>query len=170
MEHEPSCFICRKSPYIGITELIVLQMAATILPVLLMGWLWVYLMSWYLLMHKAGYPGWWGLIPGVNLYLLTRIAGRSGWWTLACFVPILNIAALLLIWTEVGEKFGKSASFSVGLAFMNWLFLPILALGDAEMEVESLPSDLNPNLPTRRQFYNEQGEFVEEIPLEEWDA
>ena len=144
-------------------------MAATILSVLFMGWLGVYLMSWYLLMEKAGYPGWWALIPGFNLYMLTRIAGRSGWWTLSFFVPILNIAALLLIWTDIGEKFGKSAGFSVGLAWMNWLFLPILALGDNEMQRSYLPNDLDPSLPKHKRFYNEYGDFVEKIPLEDWD-
>jgi hypothetical protein len=146
-------------------------MAATIFPVLLMGWLGIYLLSWYILMQKAGYPGWWGLIPGFNLYMLTRVADRSGWWTLAFFVPILNIAASLLIWTDIGEKFGKSAGFSVGLAWVNWIFLPILALGDAQLRRESLPSDLDPTLQTntRRSFYNDKGDFVEEIPLEDWD-
>lgn len=144
-------------------------MAATIFPVLFMGWLGIYLLSWYLLMDKSGYPGWWALVPGLNLYMLTRIAGRSGWWTIAFFVPILNIAASLLIWTDIGEKFGKSAGFSVGLAWMNWLFLPILALGENEFQYETLPENLDPRLKSCKRFYNEQGDFVEEIPLEEWD-
>ncbi len=144
-------------------------MAGAILSVLFLSWMLVYAMSGYIFMKKAGYPGWYAFIPGFNLYILTQIADRSGWWALAFFVPILNLAASLLIWTEVGEKFGKDSAFSVGSAWMNTLFLPILALGDAELQREHLPSDLNPNPETYRTFRNEQGDWVEEVPLDDWD-
>ncbi len=145
-------------------------MIGAIISVLAISWLWIYLMSSYIFMKKAGYPGWYALIPGFNLYILTQIAGRSGWWTLAFFVPILNLAAQLLIWSEIGEKFGKSSAFSVGLAWMNGLFLPILALGDNEMRYEHLPSDLHPGMENgRRVFLNDDGDWVEEVPLEDWD-
>lgn len=144
-------------------------MIGAILSVLFLSWMWIYLMSGYIFMKKAGYPGWTAFIPGLNLYLLTQIAGRSGWWTLAFCVPILNLAALLLIWTEIGEKFGKDSGFSVGLAYMNWLFLPLLALSDAEIERDLLPSDLSPQPEGYRVFQNEAGDWVEEIPLEDWN-
>ena len=126
-------------------------------------------------MKKAGYPGWSAFVPVYNIYLLTKIAGRSGWWTLAFFIPFINLAASLLIWTEIGDKFGKSSAFSTGLAWMNWIFLPALALGDAEMErptlerPQHLSSEFNVSYEGDYKTYqNDNGDWIEEVPLEDW--
>ena len=148
-------------------------MVEVLFPVLAFSWLLIYLSSFWIFMKKSGYPGWYAFVPFYNLYILTKIAGRSGWWTLAFFVPILNLAAQLMIWTDIGERYNKSTGFSVGLAWMNAIFLPILALSDAKIEDRrSSGSRFRSDLRTDsefRTFTNKDGDTVEEIPLEDWE-
>ncbi|HEU5424722.1 MAG TPA: DUF5684 domain-containing protein [Nitrolancea sp.] len=87
--------------------------------------------SW-IMFQKAGQPGWASIIPIYNVVVMLRMIGRSGWWTLLAFVPIADI--LLLVWVASGlaKAFGKGTGFAVGLFFLNFIFIPILAFGDAQ--------------------------------------
>lgn len=80
---------------------------------------------------KAGRPGWGALIPIYNLYLLCGIAGKPGWWVILMFIPIVNLIISILVSLGVAENFGKGAGFGIGLAFLPFIFYPILGFGDA---------------------------------------
>ncbi|HRE19270.1 MAG TPA: DUF5684 domain-containing protein, partial [Rhodocyclaceae bacterium] len=75
---------------------------------------------------KAGQPGWGVLIPIYNAYLLTKIAGRPGWWLLLLFVPLVNFVVAIILMIDVAKKFGKGPGFGLGLAFLGFIFFPIL--------------------------------------------
>lgn len=95
--------------------------------------LWViYLGSLWLIFNKAGRAGWLVFIPIVNILVLLRISGKPLWYFLLLFIPILNIIVLVMIWIDLAKVFGKGSLFALGLLFFNWIFVVILAFGQAE--------------------------------------
>lgn len=83
---------------------------------------------------KAGHPGWASLIPIYNIYILCKIAGRPGWWVVLCFIPIINLIALVIISLDIAKAFGKSALFAVGLFLLSPIFYAILGFGPAQYQ------------------------------------
>lgn len=81
---------------------------------------------------KAGKPGWAAIIPFYNTYVLCEIAGKDIIWFVLTFVPCINIVVFILIWIDVAKNFGKGAGFGIGLAFLPFIFVPILGFGDAK--------------------------------------
>lgn len=81
--------------------------------------------------EKAGQPGWAAIIPIYNLYVLTKVAGRPGWWVLLLLIPIVGLIVIILLSIDVAGKFGRGAGFGLGLAFLSFIFWPILGFGDA---------------------------------------
>jgi hypothetical protein len=80
---------------------------------------------------KAGKPGWAAIVPIYNLVVLLEIVGKPIWWIILCLIPFVNFVALILLAIALAEKFGKGAGFGVGLAFLPFVFYPMLAFGDA---------------------------------------
>jgi hypothetical protein len=83
---------------------------------------------------KAGEPGWSVLIPIYGQIVMARIGGKSAWWVLALFLPGIGIIAAVVLAVGVAERFEKTALFGLGLAFLPFLFYPMLAYGDAEAQ------------------------------------
>jgi hypothetical protein len=81
--------------------------------------------------EKAGQPGWAAIVPFYNLYVLTQIAGREILWFILLLIPLVNIIAGIMISIDVARKFGKGTGFGLGLAFLPFIFYPILGFGDA---------------------------------------
>ncbi|MDD3375054.1 MAG: DUF5684 domain-containing protein [Candidatus Omnitrophica bacterium] len=81
--------------------------------------------------HKAGYPGWAILVPIYNLYVSVKIAGYSGWLLLLFFVPFVNIVVNIIISVGLAKRFDRGAGFGLGLAFLPFIFYPILAFSSA---------------------------------------
>jgi hypothetical protein len=90
------------------------------------------LVSFWKVFVKAGQPGWASLIPIYNVVVLLRIAGRPGWWLLLFLIPLVNLAVALLVSVDIAKAFGKGAGFGIGLAFLGFIFYPVLAFSDAE--------------------------------------
>ncbi|MGD0541375.1 MAG: DUF5684 domain-containing protein [Tepidisphaeraceae bacterium] len=82
--------------------------------------------------EKAGKPGWAAIIPIYNLVVILEIAGKPLWWIILCLIPIVNLVIIILIMIAFAEKFGKGAGFGVGLAFLGFIFFPMLGFGDAQ--------------------------------------
>ncbi|MFC5969948.1 DUF5684 domain-containing protein [Halomarina salina] len=80
--------------------------------------------------EKAGHPGWTSLVPIFNLYIMCKIGDNSGWWIAAFLVPLLNIYAVFKINIDVADAFGKGGGFGIGLAFLPFVFWPLLGFGD----------------------------------------
>jgi len=81
--------------------------------------------------EKAGEPGWACIVPIYNMYVVIKIAGRPGWWLLLCLIPIVNLVIVIIVMIDVAKNFGKGTGFGVGLAFLGFIFWPILGFGDA---------------------------------------
>ena len=83
---------------------------------------------------KAGYEGWKSLIPGYNLYCLFEMTFGNGWLFFLCFVPCVGFIAFLVMYYKLALAFGKGAGFAAGLIFLSFIFIPILAFGNAEYQ------------------------------------
>lgn len=81
--------------------------------------------------EKAGQPGWGVLVPIYNIYLMTKIAGRPGWWLVLLIIPLVNFVIAVILSVDIAKKFGKDVGFGVGLAFLGFIFYPILGFGEA---------------------------------------
>jgi hypothetical protein len=84
--------------------------------------------------EKAGKPGWAALVPIYNLIVLLEIVKKPVWWIVLLIIPIANIIVLIIIYMQLAKSFGKSSGFGLGLVFLGFIFLPILAFGDAQFE------------------------------------
>ncbi len=88
--------------------------------------------SMWTIFSKAGKPGWASIVPIYNLIVLLEIVGKPWWWLLLMFIPIVNIVILIIVFHNLSLSFGKGGGFTVGLILLGFIFLPILAFGDAE--------------------------------------
>jgi len=84
--------------------------------------------------EKAGQPGWAAIIPIYNLIVLLQVARKPIWWILLFLVPIVNLIVSILVPMEVARRFGKGTGFGLGLAFLGFIFFPILGFGDAQYQ------------------------------------
>ncbi len=89
--------------------------------------------QWHLY-KKANRPGWAAIVPFYNMYVLTDIAWGNGWLFFLLFIPIGNL--VFSIWTcvKLARVFGKSGGYGVGLVFLPFVFIPMLAFGKAQYE------------------------------------
>ncbi len=81
---------------------------------------------------KAGYPGIAAIIPIYNIYIIFKMAKYSGWMMLLLFIPVVNLIVMILVYVRLSAGFGKDVLFAIGLFFLSFIFLPILAFGDAD--------------------------------------
>ncbi|GAA3942039.1 hypothetical protein GO495_08750 [Chitinophaga oryziterrae] len=77
--------------------------------------------------EKAGHPGWSAIVPIYNYYIFTKIIGKPGWWTVLLLIPYVGI--IFQIWGAnlLSKSFGKDTGFTIGLIFLSFVFLPIMA-------------------------------------------
>lgn len=80
---------------------------------------------------KAGKPGWGAIIPIYNAILLLQIAGRPIWWIILLIIPVVNFVVAIIVSIDVARNFGKGTGFGLGLAFLGFIFYPILGFGSA---------------------------------------
>ena len=81
---------------------------------------------------KAGQPGWAAIIPLYNTIVMIQIAGKPIWWIILLFIPIVSLVISVLIAIGLAKNFGRGAGTAVGLVFLPFIFMLILAFGSAE--------------------------------------
>jgi len=91
--------------------------------------LWLPLAGLWRVFEKSGEPGWATLVPIYNLVVLCRVGGKPGWWVLLMPIPVVGLVISILVYIGIAAGFGKGAGYAVGLAFLPWIFLPLLGLG-----------------------------------------
>ncbi len=96
-------------------------------PIIELAILIITLVSAWKVFTMAGRPGWAVLIPIYNFYVLLDIADQPGWYVLLLFVPIVNIFVVIFTMIALAGKFGRGMGFGLGLAFLPFIFFPILA-------------------------------------------
>lgn len=88
---------------------------------------------------KAGKPGWGAIIPIYNIILLLEIARRPLWWIILFLIPLVNFIVAIIVSFDVAKNFGKGVGFGLGLAFLGFIFYPILGFGDAKYQPAASP-------------------------------
>ncbi len=83
---------------------------------------------------KAGKAGWQSIIPIWNIVVLLRIVGRPVWWIILMLIPIVNLIVWVVVSIDLAKSFGKGIGFGIGIFFLGFIFLPILAFGDARYQ------------------------------------
>ncbi|MEG2351503.1 MAG: DUF5684 domain-containing protein, partial [Bacilli bacterium] len=87
------------------------------------------IISYWKLLKRAGKNGWEILIPIYNVYILLQIAEKPVYYLALFIVPFVNIYALFTMNIALANKFGKTTGFGVGMTFLPFIFIPILAFG-----------------------------------------
>ena len=87
----------------------------------------------YKIYEKAGYPGWYILIPFYNFYIWLKIIKKPLWWYIFLLIPFINVFTVLLMIVEIVKCFGK---FGLGAQALSVLFpyvyLPYLGFSQNE--------------------------------------
>ena len=88
------------------------------------------IISLWLIVSKAGSPGVSQIIPIWNLIEQVRISGKPLWWViLILLVPIVNLVMFIIVWVAICKAYGKSGAYVLGIIFLPFIFLPLLAFG-----------------------------------------
>jgi hypothetical protein len=83
---------------------------------------------------KAGQPGWAAIVPIYNMVVLLQIINKPIWWILLFLIPLVNIVISIITMVSLATVFGRGVGFAIGLIFLPFIFLPILAFSDSEYE------------------------------------
>lgn len=81
---------------------------------------------------KAGKPGWAAIVPIYNLIVMLEIAGKPLWWIILFLIPCVNLIMVILTYMGLAKNFGKSEAYGLGLAFLPFIFFPLLGFSDAK--------------------------------------
>jgi hypothetical protein len=92
----------------------------------------ILIISMWKIFTKAGEPGWAAIIPVYNTIVFLKIAGKPIWWVILFFIPFANLIVAILALVSFAERFGKGTGFVIGCIFLPFVFLPMLAFGDAK--------------------------------------
>ena len=88
--------------------------------------------GYWRLFTKAGKPGWAVLVPIYNVIIWQKISGKPLWWLLLYAVPVVNLVVGVLAVFGIASNFGKGKAFAVGLLLAPYVFVPVLAFGNAQ--------------------------------------
>ena len=100
------------------------------------------LVAMYMVFQKACKPGWAAIVPIYNTWVLAEVGGKPGWMGIVAAVigavpligPIVSLVLWIMIMLGVAETFGRGAGFGVGLAFLPFIFFPILAFTSSQQQ------------------------------------
>jgi hypothetical protein len=88
----------------------------------------------WMVFAKAGKPGWASIVPIYNIFVMLEIVGRPWWWLLLMFIPVVGLIMAIIVAIDMAKAFGKGTGFGIGLAFLPFIFYPVLAFGDAQYQ------------------------------------
>ncbi|HEY3822856.1 MAG TPA: DUF5684 domain-containing protein [Polyangiaceae bacterium] len=77
---------------------------------------------------KAGEPGWAAIVPIYNVITILKLGGKPWYWA---FIPVVGPIMMIIAEIEIAKRFGKGAGFGIGLAFLPFIFWPMLGFGSA---------------------------------------
>lgn len=97
----------------------------------------IVIVSLWKIFTKASEPGWAAIVPIYNFIVLLKVAGKPWWWIFLFLIPIVNFIISIIVYIDLGKNFGKGTGFGIGLAFLPFIFLPILAFGSATYQPQA---------------------------------
>ena len=117
----------------------------------------IIIISVWVIFTKAGKPGWASIIPIYSSIVMLEIVGKPMIWILWLLIPCT--APIFAIWTVnlLMKSFGKSEGYTVGVIFLPFIFLPMLAFGSSKY--------LGPSAAEARQGFGPQNGFGANDPF-----
>lgn len=83
--------------------------------------------------QKMGRHGWESIIPGYNMYVLFEEVYGNGWRVFMLLIPFYGWIVLpIMLYVELAKRFGKSGGYGVGMFFLGFIFVTMLAFGSAK--------------------------------------
>ena len=81
------------------------------------------------LFEKAGYKGFYSVIPYYNLFVLSKIVNcTQWWWYLLLFLPYINFFTMMLMFIDLAKSFGRFKIWEiVCAAVVPFIFFPIVS-------------------------------------------
>ena len=123
------------SMYEGALYKYVLMLQEMAIPLLVIGIpiMILTIVSWWKIFTKAGQPGWFALVPILNVITMLKVGGKPWGYFFLAFIPFVGGLILTIVMaTGLARSFGKSGGFAAGLIFLGPIFYPILAFGSAQ--------------------------------------
>ncbi|WP_088654183.1 DUF5684 domain-containing protein [Geofilum rhodophaeum] len=90
--------------------------------------------TFWQIFEKAGQAGWKSLIPVYNILVFLQIINKPWWWIFLFMLPLINLIFGIWATNLLSKRFGLSAWFTLGILFLPFLFLPVLAFGKARYQ------------------------------------
>ena len=109
-------------------------MVGLIIGVLYLGMIALMIASMWVIFTKANEPGWAAIVPIYNIIVMFKICGKPLWWVVLFLIPLVNMVASILVTLSFAKSFVKSTGFAVGMIFLPFIFMPMLAFGDARYQ------------------------------------
>ncbi len=99
--------------------------------------------STWIIFQNAGRPGWAAIVPIYNTIVQLQVAKLSPWLIFICLLGIIPIVGSLIVGifsivvsVKLGQAFNKGTGFIIGMIFLPFIFLPILAFGDSQYDFD----------------------------------
>jgi hypothetical protein len=87
-----------------------------------------FIACYWKIFEKAGKPGWAIFIPIYSTIVLLEIVGKPWWYIFMFLIPIYGWFILpIMLLHDFSKSFGKDIGFTLGLLFLGFVFLPIMA-------------------------------------------
>jgi len=82
--------------------------------------------------EKADKPGWAAIVPIYNSLVWFEIINKPWYWLLLICIPYVGF--IWSVWSVnlLVKRFGYSEAFTVGVLFLPFIFLPIIAFSDSK--------------------------------------
>ncbi len=76
--------------------------------------------------------GWLAWIPIANIILMLNIAKKPIWWIVLCFIPLVNIVIIVIIWMEIAVACKKPNWWGILtlIPIVNLIIMGMLAWAD----------------------------------------
>ena len=93
------------------------------------------------LFKKAGYEGYYSVIPYYNLFILSKIVNCSQWWWyILLFLPYINFFTIMLMFIDLAKSFGRFKIWEiVCAAVVPFIFFPIVNHQDSKYSDPRVP-------------------------------
>ena len=98
------------------------------------------LVSFWKVFEKMGQPGWTALIPFYSTAKMLEMTNRPLWWMMLTLIPVVNLCIYVNVFYRLAQCFGRGKWFAVGMVFLPFIFIPILAFGTSTYSNTFLPA------------------------------
>ena len=82
------------------------------------------------LFERAGFKGYYSVIPYYNLYVLSKIVDDTKWWWyLLLIIPYINLFTMMLMFIDLAKAFGRFKIWEVVCAaVVPFIFFPLVTI------------------------------------------